>query len=258
MAWADSDIRDGARRELLWQWYERLLAAQGHRSWWPGKNRTEIILGAILTQNTAWTNVETALTVLRAAGLLDFARLRRVSETELASFLRSSGAFRQKARKVLAFLQTLDETAGGSLARMARIPTPDLREALLGTWGIGPETADCILLYAFGRQVFVVDAYTRRVLARHRLQRENAPYAEIQAFFHDALPTDQELWNDFHAQFVRLGQEHCRRATPRCDGCPLQPFLPPQRNGKPRPGSRGIDARTMRSGCRVVYSVRDR
>jgi endonuclease-3 related protein len=244
--------REGSRGGLLPAWYEALLAAHGHRGWWPGKSRTEVILGAILTQNTAWTNVETALAMLRAAGLLDFVSLQRVPEVELASHLRSSGAFRQKARKVLAFLQTLDETAGGSLARMARIPTPELRADLLGTWGIGPETADCILLYAFRRPIFVVDAYTRRVLARHGLQRENAPYAEVQALFHDALPTDPDLWSDYHAQFVRLGQEHCRRAAPRCDGCPLEPFLQRKTGPKPLPGLRGIGACAARSGRRVV------
>lgn len=241
-----------SRRPPFLKWYEALLAAHGHRGWWPGKSRTEVILGAILTQNTAWTNVETTLAVLRAAGLLDFVRLRQVPEVDLASHLRSSGAFRQKARKLLAFLHTLDETAGGSLARMARIPTPELRAALLGTWGIGPETADCILLYAFGRPVFAVDAYTRRVLARHGLQREDAPYAEIQELFHDALPTDPDLWGDYHAQFVRLGQEHCRRAAPRCDRCPLQPFLDRKTGPKPRPGLRGTGPRAVRSGRRVV------
>jgi endonuclease III related protein len=228
-----------SRRLIFLAWYQALLAAHGHRGWWPGNSRTEIIVGAILTQNTSWTNVETTLVVLRAAGLLDFARLRQLSEVELASHLRSSGAFRQKARKLMAFLRTLDETAGGSLARMARIPTPELRAVLLGTWGLGPETVDCILLYAFGRPVFVVDAYTRRVLSRHGLQRESASYAEIQAPFHDALAADPDLLGDYHAQFVRLGQEHCRRAAPCCDGCPLEPFLPRKTGPKPLPGLRG-------------------
>jgi endonuclease-3 related protein len=245
---------EGSRRGLLYEWYEALLAAHGRRGWWPGKSRTEIILGAILTQNTAWTNAEATLAVLRAAGLFDLVKLHGLTEAELVSYLRSSGAFRQKARKVMAFLRTLDETAGGSLARMARIPTPELRAALLGTWGIGPETADCILLYAFGRPVFVVDAYTRRVLARHNLQREDAPYAEVQALFHDALPTDPDLWNDYHAQFVRLGQEHCRREAPRCCGCPLEPFRHRKAGPKPRTGLRGMDACAARPGRRVVYA----
>ncbi len=183
-----------------------------------------MILGAILAQNTAWSNAERSLAALRANGLLDFERLRSLTEPELASHLRSSGAFRQKARKVRAFLQTLDDVAGGSLSRMARIPTPQLRSMLLGTWGIGPETADCVLLYAFGRPVFVVDAYTRRVLARHEMCPENVPYGEIQALFQDSLPRDPAMWNDYHAQFVRLGQERCRRVSARCDGCPLERF----------------------------------
>ena len=234
--------REKSRRRLLLAWYQALFAAHGHRGWWPGNSRAEIIVGAILTQNTSWTNVERTLAALRASGLLDFRRLRRVPEVELASHLRSSGAFRQKARKLVAFLRTLDETAGGSLARMARIPTPELRAVLLGIWGIGPETADCILLYAFGRPVFVVDAYTRRVLSRHGLRQEDASYAEIQALFHDALAAHPDLWGDYHAQFVRLGQEHCRRAAPCCDGCPLEPFLPRKTGPKPLPGLRGTGA----------------
>lgn len=243
---------DDPRGGVLLDWYAALLAAHGHRGWWPGRTRTEIILGAILTQNTAWGNVEKALAVLRAARLLDFSMLRRIPETELALHLRSSGAFRQKARKVRAFLQTLDESAGGTLAGMARVPTHQLRTALLDTWGIGPETADCILLYAFGRPVFVVDAYTRRVVARHGLVAENALYREVQALFHASLPADPDLWNDYHAQFVRLGQEHCRRAAPRCAGCPLESFLPGRRKGKPRPRLRGSDDRSARNLRRVV------
>jgi endonuclease III related protein len=237
---------------LLQQWYEALLAAHGHRGWWPGRSRTEIILGALLTQHTAWVNVEKVLGELRDAGLLDFDRLRTISDTELAAHLRSSGAFRQKARKVRSFLKTLDETAGGSLARMARIPTAELRAALLATWGIGPETADCILLYAFARPVFVVDAYTRRVLMRHGLMQEGAPYAEVQALFHRGLPANPDVWNDYHAQFVRVGQERCRPAGPCCEGCPLEPFLGGGTRSKPGKALRGTGGRAVRSRRTMV------
>jgi endonuclease III related protein len=231
----ENGIGGGSPGALLRDWYGALRAAHGHRGWWPGRTRAEIILGAILTQNTAWTNAEKALATLRGEDLLDLGRLGRLAEPELARHLRSAGAFRQKTRTVRAFLRTLDTLAEGSLARMARIPTPELRAALLATWGIGPETADCILLYAFGRPVFVVDAYTKRILARHQLTREDAKYEAVQAVFHESLGADPGWWNDFHAQFVRLGQGHCRRAAPRCDGCPLEPFLPRQSIGKPAP-----------------------
>jgi endonuclease III related protein len=242
MGRAENGIGGRSPGTLLRDWYGALLAAHGHRGWWPGRTRAEIILGAILTQNTAWANAEKALASLRGADLLDLGRLGRVAEVELARHLRSAGAFRQKTRTVRAFLRTLETSAGGSLARMAHVPTPELRAVLLATWGIGPETADCILLYAFGRPVFVVDAYTRRVLARHGLTREADDYAAVQAVFHESLVADPDWWNDFHAQFVHLGQGHCRRSAPRCDGCPLEPFLPRQSIGKPAPRLRGISA----------------
>lgn len=213
-------------------WYAALRAASGPRNWWPGRTRLEIILGAILAQNTAWTNAERALRALRAEGLLNLQRLRRVPVARLAEVIRSSGAYRQKARKVRAFLDLLEADFGGSLARVARLETGPLRAWLLSVWGIGPETADSILLYAYGRPVFVVDAYTERVLRRHALIRPGAGYAEIQRFFLARLPADASLYNDYHAQLVRVGQLHCGR-RPRCDGCPLEPFLP----RGPRPSS---------------------
>lgn len=244
------------RPEPLLAWYRALRTAHGHRGWWPGRTRTEIILGAILAQNTAWTNVEKALAALRRARLLDVGRLRLTSDAELEAHLRSSGAFRQKTRKVRAFLRTLDSAAGGSLSRMAWVPTPALRAALLGTWGIGPETADCILLYAFRRPVFVVDAYTQRVAERHGLVRPDASYHEVQALFEEGLPPDPALWNDFHAQFVRLGQTHCRRAAPNCAGCPLETFLRGRPRRKPGLPVRGTDQHAVRSESRMVYASR--
>jgi endonuclease-3 related protein len=204
--------------------YHMLLAAAGHRGWWPGRTRLEILLGAILTQNTSWTNVEKALRALHRRGLLGLARLRTTSEDELAETIRSSGYFRQKARKIRAFLALLDQEYGGSLTRMARVPTAALREQLLGVWGIGPETADSILLYAFGRPVFVVDAYTRRVLARHGLISWTAGYGTIQGLHARLLPEDAALFNDFHAQYVWVGHHFCG-THPKCGECPLRALL---------------------------------
>jgi endonuclease III related protein len=213
-------------RSILLDLYHALWAAAGHRNWWPGRTRLEIILGAILTQKTAWTNVEKALSSLRAGGLLRWERLRELPEAELAATIRSSGTYRQKARRIRAFVRFLEERYGGSLSRMAREETGSLRRDLLSVWGIGPETADSILLYAFRRPVFVVDAYTLRVLVRHGYLQAGSGYAEAQQLLHKHLPPQEPLYNDYHAQFVWVGQTRCRTA-PRCHGCPLQPFLPP-------------------------------
>jgi len=205
--------------------YGALRGAAGHRGWWPGKTRLEIILGAILTQNTAWANVVKALAALRREGMLKPGALRSVPEEQLGMLIRPSGYFRQKARKITAFIRLLDDRYSGSLARMACRDTPALREDLLSVWGIGPETADSILLYAFRRPVFVVDAYTIRVLSRHGCIPEKADYAEVQQLMMNSLPPDEPLYNDFHAQFVWVGHHFCR-PIPRCAGCPLARFLP--------------------------------
>ncbi len=205
--------------------YRTLLDAAGHRGWWPGRTRLEIILGAILTQNTSWRNVEQALARMREGGLLRLEHLRDAPEEELAEAIRSSGYFRQKARKIRTFLALLDGTYGGSLTRMGKAPAGILREQLLAVWGIGPETADSILLYAFGRPVFVVDSYTGRVLARHGLVPFGSGYEEIRSFLTGHLPEDAALFNDFHAQFVWAGHHFCGTA-PRCTECPLRELLP--------------------------------
>lgn len=209
--------------------YEILRAHNGHLGWWPGRTRTEVIVGAILTQNTAWGNVERAIANLRAERLLSMRGLRVVEESRLAAAIRPSGYFRQKARKVKAFVALLDRAFGGRLARMAQEPTERLREALLATWGIGPETADSILLYAFDRPVFVVDAYTLRIAARHGWVPQRTRYTQLQAFFSDRLAPDAELYNDYHAQMVWVGKHHCR-TRPRCETCPLSCLLPRRAN----------------------------
>lgn len=209
----------------LLAWHRALLDAAGPRKWWPGRTRLEIILGAILTQHTAWVNAARAIASLRQSGLLRWDSLREADVERLEECIRPSGAFRQKTRKVRALVRTVEERFGGSLRRMGRAPTDELRAALLATWGIGPETADSILLYAFGRPVFVVDAYTLRVLVRHRLLPPAAGYESARAFLEEHLPSETTLFNEFHAQFVWVGQRHCGTRA-RCDCCPLQSFLP--------------------------------
>ncbi|MFN0150958.1 MAG: endonuclease III domain-containing protein [bacterium] len=213
-------------RELL-DLYARLRAHFGHRNWWPARTRFEIVVGAILTQNTAWRNVEHAIANLRAARVLSVAGIRRIETAELARLVRPSGYFNQKAERLKAFVRFLDAHAAGSLSALARHEPTRLREALLSVKGIGPETADSILLYALEVPVFVVDAYTRRVVERHRLIPPGETYESIRAYFEERLPRDLGLWNDFHAQIVAAGHHFCG-TTPRCDGCPLQALLPPE------------------------------
>lgn len=183
-----------------------------------------MIVGAILTQNTTWRNVEKAIEALRGRGWLSPRPLAEVAEGRLALVIRSSGYFRQKARKLRAFLDHLETNHGGRLDRMARVSTPALRDELLSIWGIGPETADSILLYAFRRPVFVVDAYTHRVLRRHGLH-PGGGYESVRAFLEGELAERPDLYNDFHAQFVWVGHRYCG-PTPRCEECPLKPLLP--------------------------------
>jgi endonuclease-3 related protein len=205
--------------------YKALKDHNGPRGWWPGNTRLEIIVGAILTQNTAWVNVESALRNLKSKKWLNVRSLRSVSEAQLALAIHPSGYYRQKAKKLKAFVRFLDESYRGSLRRVASAPTETLRSQLLGVWGIGPETADSILLYAFHRPIFVVDAYTHRVSRRHGLATANAGYEDLRSLFEGKLPRDVALWNDYHAQLVWVGKNHCRSA-PKCENCPLRPFLP--------------------------------
>jgi endonuclease-3 related protein len=181
----------------------------------------EVVVGAILTQGTAWVNVERALARLRAARALEPRALHALPAGRLAGLVRSSGFFRVKARRLRAFLNHLARRHRGSLPSLLRQPLPGLRTELLSIPGIGPETADSIMLYAAGRPVFVVDAYTRRILARHRIVPRRIGYPALQVVFMDHLPRDPGLFNEYHALLVRVAKEHCR-TTPRCEGCPLR------------------------------------
>jgi len=201
--------------------YQRLLSAYGPQGWWPADTRFEVMVGAILTQATAWRNVERAIQRLKAAGALSPERMARLSEGELAELIRPAGFFRQKTRRLRALLRLIGQH--GSVEGLLSLPAGELRRQLLSVPGVGPETADSILLYAAGYPVFVVDAYTKRILHRlGLLSGEKAGYEEVQELFESNLPRDPKLYGEYHALLVRHAKEHCR-ARPRCPGCPLAP-----------------------------------
>ncbi len=211
----------------LRRYYRRLLGAYGPQHWWPAKTRFEVIVGAILTQNTAWTHVERAIANLKRERLMTPESLHRVSDQRLAGVIRPSGAFNIKAGRLKAFVRFLMERYQGDLKRMFKEPVEVLRPKLLSVKGIGPETADSILLYAGEIPIFVIDAYTRRVLSRHRLIPRRVSYDRLQRFFMDPLQPQTEVYNEYHALLVKVGKEYCKR-RPVCAGCPLEVFL----NGK--------------------------
>ncbi|OGQ04923.1 MAG: endonuclease [Deltaproteobacteria bacterium RBG_19FT_COMBO_58_16] len=201
-----------------------MLASFGPQGWWPGKTRFEMMVGAVLTQNTAWTNVEKAIGALRKEKLLTPERMHAVEEGELASLIRSAGYFNIKARRLKNLTARLLENSG--LDRFLRKDSSGLRGELLSINGIGPETADSIMLYAAGKSEFVVDAYTKRIFTRHGLIEENAGYEEVKALFMDNLAPDAAVFNEYHALIVRTGKDYCRTKTPLCGECPLKGFLP--------------------------------
>jgi endonuclease-3 related protein len=235
-------------------YYRELMATWGPQDWWPAYTRFEVIVGAFLTQNTAWVNVERALRQLREEGVLNLDGIRRTPVPKLAEMIRSSGYFRQKAQRLKNFVTYLDSNYGGSLERMFAQPTDKLREELLALNGVGPETADSILLYAGGHPVFVVDAYTRRIFERHGLITSKAGYEDLRQLVEGALQqglpaaedppptsplpgrrrhkfvvrratTAARTFDEFHALLVQAAKHHCRKAEAICAGCPLEQFL---------------------------------
>jgi endonuclease III related protein len=260
------DLKKENRPFELRSYYRTLYEAWGAQHWWPAETQFEVIVGAYLTQNTAWTNVERALTNLREAKLLSVEGIRGVGLAKLERLIRPSGYFRHKARRLKIFIAFLDKQYAGSLEKLFSQTTARLREELLNLNGIGPETADSILLYAGNHPVFVVDAYTRRVLDRHGILSEKTDYEEIRTLFEHALAPivhDQEkqrpqsppieanfpttshtpslmstakrtalvqVYNEMHGLIVGVGKHYCRKSQPQCDGCPLQRFLPSVRN----------------------------
>jgi endonuclease-3 related protein len=261
-------LRVDGRMHQIRTYYRALFHAWGPQHWWPAQSRFEVIIGAYLTQNTAWTNVEKALTNLRSARILSLRGIRRASLAELERLIRPAGYFRQKAKRLKLFVAFLDQHHQGSLAKLFARPTKKLREELLNLHGVGPETADSILLYAGNHPVFVVDTYTRRILARHEILSEETAYDEIRELFEQALapvaksvadsgdtgnqhlaaglpgaahpPSAMstakrtalaQVYNEMHGLIVGVGKNYCKKREPACKECPLSAFLPA---GKPR------------------------
>ncbi|MFH1035970.1 MAG: endonuclease III domain-containing protein [Pseudomonadota bacterium] len=202
--------------------YQRLWEAFGPQHWWPGQTPFEVLVGAVLTQNTNWGNVERAINNLKAEGLLSLSALRALPLDDLAALIRPAGYYNLKARRLMNLLDILAQRFGGDLGDLWRLPLEQARAALLSSQGVGPETADCILLYAGNLPSFVVDAYTFRVLGRHGLAEPGLDYHGLRARFMQALPSDVALYNEYHALLVRLGKDFCKKGQPRCAGCPLE------------------------------------
>ena len=209
------------QKKVLLEIYNRLYGHFGPQHWWPGDTPFEIAVGAILTQNTNWGNVEKAITNLKKEKKLSARALHATTRKELASLIRPAGYFNIKAGRLKHFIDFLAGHYNGSMKKMRVEETMSLRERLLNVNGIGPETADSILLYALEKPVFVIDAYTKRILSRHKLVSEKVVYHDLQDIFHEDLPQDVKLFNEYHALFVMLGKDFCR-PKPRCEGCPLQ------------------------------------
>ena len=216
--------RDGIMGERtaknLEEIYKRLYARLGPQHWWPGKTRFEVMVGAILTQNTNWENVEKAIVNLRRKKLLNPKRMRDIRTVKLAALIRPAGYFNVKAKRLKNFVNFLFKEYDGDLDKMAKDYWVNLRIKLLSVNGIGPETADSILLYALQKPVFVVDAYTKRMLARHNLMNRHADYQTVQGMFMDNLSQDTKMYNEYHALLVRLGKDLCK-SRPLCEICPL-------------------------------------
>lgn len=260
---SSSETAQSKSEAELRAYYQTLYNRWGAQHWWPARTQFEVIVGAYLTQNTAWANVELALENLRRARVLSLAGVRRLPLAELQRLIRPSGYFRQKARRLKIFVAFVDEIYGGSLKKLFAQPTDRLREELLNLNGVGPETADSILLYAGNHPVFVVDAYTRRVLDRHQILPGSSDYEQIRELFQRSLalvvdndqdrPREERLrlesgvrgaahppspmstarrtaltqvYNEMHGLIVGVGKNYCRKSQPRCDECPLQRFLP--------------------------------
>lgn len=198
----------------------------GHADWWPGDTPFEIIIGAFLTQNTNWKNVEKAIENLKAQNLLCAHRMWHAGDAEIAGLIRPSGYYNVKTRRIKNFLACLHTDFGGSLERMFELDAAHLRDVLLAVKGAGRETADSIVLYAAGKCTFVVDAYTKRIFSRHGFFDPDTDYDDVKAFFESNLPRKTELFNDYHAQIVNVAKHFCLKKSPLCGQCPLRDFLP--------------------------------
>jgi endonuclease-3 related protein len=214
-------MKNAHSRRLLQIIYRRLYKTFGPQHWWPAKQPFEVMVGAILTQNTAWGNVEKAIANLKRAKCISARKLKGIPPSRLAALIRPSGYYNIKAKRLKSFLDFFSARYQCNLARMRREPLARLRQGLLATKGIGPETADSILLYALGKPIFVVDAYTRRILSRHGILDGKADYETVQNIFMQKLKPSVKLFNEYHALLVRLGKDYCKK-KPLCNLCPLK------------------------------------
>ena len=218
------------KRELR-QAYRLMRKQFGHRNWWPGDTPFEICVGAVLTQNTSWKNVEHAITNLKAAKAITARKIYALSHDELAQLIRPAGYFNLKAKRLRNFVDTLVEKYGASIKRLFNGETSIVRDRLLAINGVGPETADSMLLYAGNHNSFVIDAYTKRIFSRHKWCDESADYDDLKNLCSESL--NQKLgtekldyWRDYHAQLVGVGNRYCKTRNPLCNECPLKPLLP--------------------------------
>ncbi|XCN75330.1 MAG: endonuclease III domain-containing protein [Candidatus Electrothrix aestuarii] len=207
--------------EELEEIYRRLLERFGPQHWWPGETPFEVMVGAILTQNTNWQNVEKAIANLKEAGVLSLSAMAALSKEELAEYIRPAGYYNIKAGRLQNLFAMITENWDNDLEYLLQQPASILREQLLSVKGIGPETADSMVLYAAGQPIFVVDAYTHRILTRHELISEDYDYFQIQELFMDNLREDVALFNEYHALLVQVGKQFCKKSKPQCGECPL-------------------------------------
>ena len=253
-------MSSGDNEQTIRAYYDALYDAWGPQHWWPARTRFEVIVGAYLTQNTSWRNVEIALRRLRGSGQLNLAAIRTIPLEQLEAMIRPAGYFRQKAVRLKTFVAFVDQHYGGSLRRLFAQPTEKLRQELLSLNGVGPETADSILLYAGQHPVFVVDAYARRIVERHGIAGGNTQYEDLRKLFEQSLGSAElipakgrvenqnlfashspsamslaprsplaQAFNDMHGLIVAVGKSYCLKARPRCEQCPLRTFLPEER-----------------------------
>lgn len=209
------------RKSQLQEIYDRLYQFYGPQNWWPAESRIEMLVGAVLTQNTNWQNVRKAIDTLRTEGLLSFEALSSIPVDTLSFFIKSSGYYNLKAKRLKNLLQMIEDEYGGCLEDLLETKPYSARESLLSVKGIGPETADSILLYAGGHPLFVVDTYTHRIFSRHNLVPDDCDYQSLQDLFMDNLPHDSQLFNEYHALIVKTAKQFCKKNKPLCEKCPL-------------------------------------
>ncbi len=207
-------------KDKLIDMYKRMFSFFGPQRWWPAEDPFEIMVGAVLTQNTNWKNVEKAIRNLKERGVLDIKNLYHIPEKELSYIIRPAGYYNIKARRLKALVSHIYEIYGGDISRFFSLDLPSLRSELLSIKGIGPETADSIILYAAQKPIFVVDAYTYRIMKRHGMIYDEISYDELQEMFMKNLPADVKLFNEFHALIVETGKQFCKK-RPVCEKCPL-------------------------------------